>query len=185
MRVRWDFSVLPLREPAAFCLCIPHSKGHNRNLLRYSGVCIPPPSLMHMIEIMIGNLIRQCLPLVQRIEIPKVWWLLVRWQISSWASSLTQLQLTLPLPLHGLYISIICVFILLLFLFLPCPIPPPSIPDHSGYYTCLPQFLLKQHAAVVLVMMVMRNQRLSETSSPCRIQDWGIYLAVKMEWSWL
>lgn len=34
------------------------------------------------------------------------------------------------------------------------PFPSPSISGHSSSYTCLPQLLLKQHSAAVVLMMV-------------------------------
>lgn len=79
-----------------------------------------------------------------------------------------QLQLHPPLPLLFLRIPITNAFVLL-FLFLPCPLSPPFTSDHADSYAHFPQFLLKQHAAVAVVMMVRRRAeqdkpRLSEMS---------------------
>lgn len=72
MWIQWDFSLLPLREPTGIFYTV-------------ECVLLLPGWCMLMREKLI-NSDSQCWLLVQRMEIPKVWWPLVRWQLSSWVS---------------------------------------------------------------------------------------------------
>lgn len=162
------------------CAC----HGHSRNL-SHDRACVPCSLLVHANDRKV-NQIRQLvlatgsedgsLPGLVALEHMAV--------IQLSFQSHLQLQLTPPFPTSCSPDSCyLCVY--------PPPLsfPPlltPSIPDHSSSYTCLPQVLLKQHSAVVVLMMVRRKAgqdkpRLSEISPLCKAQGWEFVWLIKWD----
>lgn len=125
-----------------------------------------------------------CLPLLQRMEFSKVWWPSSRWHLSSHVSRLSHHHSSISTSCSP-DSRYLCVYPPPAPLSFP-PFPTPSMPDHSSSCTCLPQFLLKQHSAAVLLMKVMRKPeqdkpRLSEISPRCYTQGWEFVWPIKWD----